>query len=179
MTTEAEPKTIYDLYVGWTDEEKKQALIAMPIFRVRELGVALINSGWTPTDLINSGWTPTDLINSGWTPTDLINSGWTPTALINSGWTPTALINSGWTPTALSEENHEADIKKKSIAMGKRESQFVIDTLRAGLMNGSDYGSVKSCGCFLGTAAKLAELTVKDFCKLHDIKKDSSSPAEQ
>ena len=63
--------------------------------------------------------------------------------------------------------------------MGRDESKYVIETLRKGLMNGSEYGTIESCGCLLGTAAKRAGKSVEDYCKLRGIKKDSASPAEQ
>ncbi|MFZ1005313.1 MAG: hypothetical protein WAN65_00645, partial [Candidatus Sulfotelmatobacter sp.] len=108
-------------------------------------------------------------------------AGWTPSALSAAGWTPSALRAAGWTPSDLEKisESFEADIKAKAKKMGAEESAFIIETLNRGLMNGSDYGTLDSCGCFLGTAAKKAGKSVDEYCRLHKIKKDGSSPAEQ
>ena len=138
---------IRELYESWNDDQKKQALLSMPKYRISELGAAMMAAGWSPSAMMAAGWSPSDMRAAGWSP--------------------------------LGEENYEADIKEKATKMGKEESKFVIDTIRAGLMDGNNYGSANSCGCYLGTAAKAANLSVEEFCNLHKIVKDYRSPAEQ
>jgi hypothetical protein len=62
--------------------------------------------------------------------------------------------------------------------MGKEEAGFVLRQIKFGLLKGDSYGTLKSCGCFLGSAAKNAGLTVEAYCKKTGIKQNGDSPAE-
>jgi hypothetical protein len=142
-------KTIYDLYLDWTEQERKQALVSMPEFRRVELSSALRSAGCSASELRSAGCSASELRSAG------------------------------YSLSALHEKTYEEDIKAKAKLMGIDESSFVIDTIARGLMNGREYGTVKSCGCLLGTAAKKAGQSVEAYCAARKIVKDSDSPAER
>jgi hypothetical protein len=77
------------------------------------------------------------------------------------------------------EATCKSDIQEKARKMGPREAAFVSQQLKLGLLDGSTYGTVKGCGCFLGSAARAAQMSVEEFCAEHGITQDGSSPAEQ
>jgi hypothetical protein len=133
------PRTILDLYLSWTDEQREEGVAAMSYARIRELYSALLSAGFAASAL-RTGFSATEV------------------------------------PAA--ERAAEKDIKSKAKLMGREESAFVLTTLQSGLLDGSSYGSSKSCGCFLGTAARKAGLSVELFCEKFGIAKSRFSPAE-
>ncbi len=146
--------SIYELYQTWTDDEKKQALAAMTPTRRAELLAALRSAGFTASALRSAGFTASALLSAGFTASEVLSAG---------------------NP----ELTAKTDIQEKAKKMGVAESRFVVDQLKRGLLEGQSYGTVQSCGCFLGTAAKKAGMGVTEFCQKIGIEKSSSSPAEQ
>jgi hypothetical protein len=127
---------------------------------------------------VKAGWTARDFVEAGWTARDFVKAGLTARDFVEAGWIARDFVEAGWTEESM-ESPYEKDIKAKAIKMGRGEAEGVVATIRRGLMDGSSYGTLETCGCFLGSAAKKAGKTVEQFCAERGIVKDGSSPAEE
>ncbi len=159
---------IIDLWNKWNDTERKEAISAMGLVRKIELTSALLSAGFTASALLSAGFSASEVRSAGFSASALRSAGFSASEVLSAGFTASEV-----------PEKFSADIKEKARKMGREESEFVVYQLKMGLMNGSAYGSIKECGCLLGSAAKKAGMSVESYCSLRGIKKDGSSPAEQ
>ncbi len=172
---------IVEIYKNWTEEERKQAIISMPVYRQAELASEVRAAGYSASEVLSAGYSTSALRAAGYSASEVLSAGYSAPEVRAAGYSASALRSAGYSASALrdTELSSERDIKNKCKKMGREESQFVCDTLYRGLMDGRQYGSIESCGCFLGSAAKKARLSVDDFCKKLGIKKNADSPAEK
>ena len=152
---------------------------------------ALRSAGYSASDLRRASYSASDVLSAGYSASALRRAGYSASALLSASYSASDLLSAGYSASALRRAGYSAsdvlsletsckeDVQAKAKKMDRDEAAFVAQQLRLGLLDGSTYGAVDSCGCFLGTAARAAGKTVSEYCQFHGIKKDGSSPAEK